>query len=537
MDRLNCLLCAAIVLALLILPVNPLHAADTSGKVALGLHGGVYKLGLTDHSDAWTVGWLVNGELKYGITPTFSLGVEGNWMQNKLADLTVDTRGEDGAQLTFDSVEDGPGQKAYLAGLLGVFHFLPDKSVSPFFSLGAGMYFWQWVDKDGSTLMSDDPSLEPVHIPTTDLADNPYELKDQELYAMAGLGVEFYPTESISLELGAKGRWLTHVFTSFTDDQDIVGSDPGQLDLPKAIAEVYGGLTFYFGGEKCPVMTSTASASAASGTIPLAVQFNGVTDGGCPPVTHSWSFGDGGTSADQNPSHTYETAGDYLASLTVTDAKGTTSQGSVAISATVPPVVGTASVSPKSGPVPLTVQFDANGNGGIPPLAYSWDFGDGRTSGDQNPSHAYDKPGNYTAALTVTDSKGTASRKELSIAATEKFVPTVEKPVILEGVNFLVNKAELFENAKKILDVVATSLIAHPEVNVEIGGHTDADGSDAYNLKLSDRRAKAVQDYLVKKGVPAAQLTAKGYGETQPVADNATPEGKAKNRRVELKRM
>ena len=147
------------------------------------------------------------------------------------------------------------------------------------------------------------------------------------------------------------------------------------------------------------------------------------------------------------------------------------------------------------------------------------------------------QPGNYTAALTITDSKGTTIRQELAIAATEKFVPTVEKPVILEGVNFLVNKAELFENAKKILDMVATSLIAHPEVNVEVGGHTDADGSDAYNLKLSDKRAKAVQDYLVKKGVPAAQLTAKGYGETQPVADNTTPEGKAKNRRVELKRM
>ena len=154
----------------------------------------------------------------------------------------MDTRGQDGAKLTFDGVEDGPAQKAYLAGLLGEFHFLPDKSVSPFFSLGAGMYFWKWVDKNGKTLMSDDESLETVHIPTTDLADDPYELKDQELYAMAGLGVEFFPTAVDLPRAGGQGSLSDSLFTSFTDDQDIVGSDPGQLDLPKAIAEVYGGI-------------------------------------------------------------------------------------------------------------------------------------------------------------------------------------------------------------------------------------------------------------------------------------------------------
>jgi len=74
-------------------------------------------------------------------------------------------------------------------------------------------------------------------------------------------------------------------------------------------------------------------------------------------------------------------------------------------------------------------------------------------------------------------------------------------------------------------------------VNIEVGGHCDSDGSDAYNLKLSDRRAKAVRDYLVKMGVPATRMTARGYGESQPVEDNATKEGRAANRRVELKRM
>jgi OOP family OmpA-OmpF porin len=74
-------------------------------------------------------------------------------------------------------------------------------------------------------------------------------------------------------------------------------------------------------------------------------------------------------------------------------------------------------------------------------------------------------------------------------------------------------------------------------VKIEIGGHTDADGHESSNLKLSQRRADTVKNYLVKKGVPASRMTAKGYGELHPVADNKSPEGKAKNRRVELKRM
>ncbi|RPH54783.1 MAG: OmpA family protein [Acidobacteria bacterium] len=140
--------------------------------------------------------------------------------------------------------------------------------------------------------------------------------------------------------------------------------------------------------------------------------------------------------------------------------------------------------------------------------------------------------------MTVTDSKGATSQAgTVGVTAAAPFIPTPEKPVVLEGVNFETNKATLLEGAANILDRVAESLIAHPEVNVEVGGHTDSDGSVSYNLKLSQQRANTVRDYLAKIGVPAAQLTAKGYGEAQPIADNKTPEGKATNRRVELKRM
>jgi len=79
---------------------------------------------------------------------------------------------------------------------------------------------------------------------------------------------------------------------------------------------------------------------------------------------------------------------------------------------------------------------------------------------------------------------------------------------------------------------VAEGLKKHPRVKVEIQGHTDSVGKAAYNLKLSQHRAETVLSYLVSDGVSADQLTAKGYGETQPVASNKTDDGRAKNRRV-----
>jgi OOP family OmpA-OmpF porin len=107
--------------------------------------------------------------------------------------------------------------------------------------------------------------------------------------------------------------------------------------------------------------------------------------------------------------------------------------------------------------------------------------------------------------------------------------------VVLKGVNFEVNSSRLTANAKVILNQVADSLAAAQQLRVEIGGHTDAQGSDAFNLKLSDRRAQAVKDYLVARGIDASRMVSKGYGESQPVDSNETAEGRELNRRVEMK--
>lgn len=108
------------------------------------------------------------------------------------------------------------------------------------------------------------------------------------------------------------------------------------------------------------------------------------------------------------------------------------------------------------------------------------------------------------------------------------------KKLILQGVNFDNDKATLLPQAQTTLDQAAATLKEWGDVKVEVAGHTDSVASDAYNMKLSQRRADAVRDYLISKGIAASRLTAKGYGESKPIADNNTEAGRYQNRRVEL---
>jgi OOP family OmpA-OmpF porin len=107
--------------------------------------------------------------------------------------------------------------------------------------------------------------------------------------------------------------------------------------------------------------------------------------------------------------------------------------------------------------------------------------------------------------------------------------------IVLRGVNFAFDRADIDGPSGVVLDAAAEQLRACPNVMVRVEGHTDWIGTDAYNQGLSDRRASAVLGALVDRGVSGSRLTAVGYGESQPIASNETDEGRALNRRVELK--
>ena len=107
--------------------------------------------------------------------------------------------------------------------------------------------------------------------------------------------------------------------------------------------------------------------------------------------------------------------------------------------------------------------------------------------------------------------------------------------LILEGVNFKTGSAVLTPESQVILDRTASALIHAPHVKVEVAGFTDSVGDATYNLALSNERSLVVVQYLTGKGVAATQLISKGYGEEYPIASNATPAGRQKNRRTELR--
>lgn len=110
-------------------------------------------------------------------------------------------------------------------------------------------------------------------------------------------------------------------------------------------------------------------------------------------------------------------------------------------------------------------------------------------------------------------------------------------PIILEGVTFETGKADITPESAQVLRGALKTLTTYPDISVEISGHTDNVGSKNSNIKLSQRRAESVRNWLIERGIDPARIVAKGYGPDQPIVPNDTPENKRKNRRIEFKRI
>jgi OOP family OmpA-OmpF porin len=112
---------------------------------------------------------------------------------------------------------------------------------------------------------------------------------------------------------------------------------------------------------------------------------------------------------------------------------------------------------------------------------------------------------------------------------------TVVHKTVLEGVNFEFDKADLLPSAYPVLDKDIKILANDPKLNVSIEGHCDIRGTDEYNQRLSERRAKAVFNYFASKGISKKRMRAVGFGRSRPLVPNTSEENMAKNRRVEVK--
>ena len=138
-----------------------------------------------------------------------------------------------------------------------------------------------------------------------------------------------------------------------------------------------------------------------------------------------------------------------------------------------------------------------------------------------------------------TDDRCNNTEKNVVVDSTGCDAPvkpvTQLETVELTGVEFRYKSTELTEAAKDSLVPLLSRFDANSRLIAEVAGHTDSKASRAYNQRLSEQRAESVREFLVKSGIPARQLRVKGYGESQPIASNKTEEGKARNRRVELR--
>ncbi|MFU8806628.1 MAG: OmpA family protein, partial [Bradymonadaceae bacterium] len=117
----------------------------------------------------------------------------------------------------------------------------------------------------------------------------------------------------------------------------------------------------------------------------------------------------------------------------------------------------------------------------------------------------------------------------------ERVTVTDRQIVITEQVHFATGKADILPASHGVLDDIVSVLETNPQIALlRIEGHTDSVGRESMNLDLSKRRAASVRQHLINRGISAQRLESEGYGPGKPIADNATPEGRAKNRRVEF---
>ncbi|TNE73865.1 MAG: hypothetical protein EP333_06320, partial [Bacteroidetes bacterium] len=137
----------------------------------------------------------------------------------------------------------------------------------------------------------------------------------------------------------------------------------------------------------------------------------------------------------------------------------------------------------------------------------------------------------------VSESIDLTVKEGLKTVKKDLYLSPIKKGVTirLNNIFFEHDKSDLLSQSFVELNRLVSLLKANEEWKIEIGGHTDDTGSDAYNQTLSQKRASAVRAYLISQGISAERLTAKGYGESKPIASNETEEGKAENRRVEFK--
>ncbi len=472
-------------------------AVEWNGKFGIGLRGPVLApmfkgseyTNFEGSYEQFMMGWNVALDLKYGITRNLVLNLSGGYSMTyddttAIADQSFKLNKSDDAFVKMTGIR---------LGLEGQYYFLPQGNVQPYLLMGIGTDLWKLERRASGTT---------------------YNFSD--LGGRVGAGINFWIGESIALDLQGK---LTYDLASISAD-DQTGFY-GQVDWSDYKTRPFGGylepsigFTYFFGGardtdkdgikdkfDQCP--DTPVGALVDQYGCPLDNDGDGVYDGldacgdtpagavvdimGCPLDTDKDGIFDG---LDKCPDTPLDVAVDVRGCPLDTDGDG------------VPDFKDKQPDTPAGAVVDVDgVALDADGDG-VP---------DGI---DKCPD---------TPIAVLVDELGCPLAKPLTekIVLNIKYAPGSFRPD---------------KEARVILDEIVETMRAYPNLKIEINGYTDALGSATGNMKLSQKRADAVMEYLRDQGVAAERMIAQGYGEDTKffIGDNSTEEGRQKNRRVEV---
>ncbi|MHB8080099.1 MAG: OmpA family protein [Candidatus Krumholzibacteriia bacterium] len=487
----------AIALACLAMPTG-VRADDASGRTAVGFESGLMKLtgGDRDYSNAHP---FLDLDLRRGLAPHWSLdfAFKYGWVRPGAAP------GEDAGLTTtsLTSLYTVIWQPRF--GL--IWHAAPAHRLSPFLGLSGGVTSWRVKDLHGASA-----GLNPAGTTVLgyDEDGNRRTLTGNDPTVSAAVGFDLFASANLAFSLGARyhafpGNKLDDI--GYSDDWYYYG--PTHVDASKGLVEAFLGARLWFGSAD---RDHDGIADRRDGCPDQPEDIDGFQDqDGCPDLDND---GDGIPDRRDSCPNVAEDKDGFQ------DDDGC------------PDLDNDGDGIPDALDKCPDAAEDRDG--------YQDDDGcpDPDNDGD-NVLDAYDRCPDTPAGVEV-DSRGCPIvRAAPAPAPTVPQSEEIKGDLILDGVNFFSGNADLTPASLEILRKVAESLAAWPDVTIEIRGHTDDAGPAEANRDLSQRRALSVRDRLIGFGISANRLSAVGYGEDYPIADNRTPAGRAANRRVEIHRM
>ncbi|MEZ4388889.1 MAG: OmpA family protein [Candidatus Krumholzibacteriia bacterium] len=459
------------------------QAETWDGRWGLGLEAGVWKQIHGDH-DYSNVDQYTALKLRYGLDAhwTLDMGLQYGWTRPGVA-----IAGED-AGFSFDS---GAGlyTRIWQPNLTGTYRLATDGTWRPWVSLGAGVTRWDIRDLRGEESVG----LWPDGVGRRVYDEDGVQVDGSgvNVTAILGLGTEIAAAHR-SFDLGVRYNYLLGQTTDSVGLSSFWGAD--EVDANKAILQGLVGVNYVFG-----------NTDKDGDGIPNDVDAD---------PDHAEDF-DGYRDEDGAPDYDNDNDGildvDDQCPDDAEDRDGFQDEDGC--------------------PDPDNDQdgiIDARD--GAPDQAEDMD-------GFQDEDGVPDPDNDQDGVLDAMDKCPDTPRGVEVDANGCPVVAEIREDLVLEGVNFKSGSDQLTAESAMVLNKVADSLKAWPNVRIEVGGHTDSSGSSELNRTLSQKRAEAVRQFLIGSGVDAGRITAVGYGEDKPIADNSTKIGRAANRRVELKRI